>query len=193
MNTEAIAVTLRVTSALEDMGVPYAIAGSLASSLRGVPRASVDGDLVADLREGHVDALVARLSPDFYVDADAARAAVRARGSFNLVHFDTAFKIDVLVCGTRPFDRSEMERRREETVREDPPARAWVMTAEDVILAKLDWFRKGGEQSDRQWRDVLGVLRVQDDAIDVDYLRRWAAALAVDDLLDRALVDARGG
>jgi hypothetical protein len=67
---------------------------------------------------------------------------------------------------------------------------AYVQAPEDAVLSKLDWYRRGGEVSENQWRDVLGMLRQQAERLDVGYLRMWAGELGVADLLDRACREA---
>jgi hypothetical protein len=186
MVAEPIAVTLRVTNALECLGIRYAIGGSLASAVHGVVRATMDADLVADLRMEHVEPLVRNLGDAFYADAEVMRDAVRREASFNLVHLETMFKVDVFVAKSRPFDRSQLSRRELHILEEESKAGAYVVTAEDIILSKLEWYRMGNCASDRQWRDVLGVLRIQGDRLDLDYLRRMAATLDLTDLLSRA-------
>jgi hypothetical protein len=190
MLAEQIAVTMMVADALDALGVPYAIGGSFASALHGVMRATMDADLVADLRLEHTDLLAQALGSAFYADVEMMRDAVRRHSSFNLIHLETTFKVDVFVAKPRTFDRSQLDRRQLYLLSEDPERYAYVISAEDIILSKLEWYRIGGEVSDRQWRDVLGVLKVQGDRLDRDYLRRMATELKVADLLERAFGEA---
>jgi hypothetical protein len=161
------------------------IGGSLASSLHGVPRSSHDADLVAEVPGARADELAALLQPEFYVDADMIRDAVRRGGSFNVIHDDTGFKVDVCVLGREPLAQLEMQRRELYVLDEEGTA-AYFCTAEDAILQKLDWYKKGGGASERQWLDVLGVLKVQGARLDFPYLEEWAPSLGVADLLVRA-------
>lgn len=188
---EPIAVTLLVIDALEAMGVPYLIGGSLASAVHGVMRATMDTDLVADLRPEHADPLARTLSGAFYVDAESIREAIRHHSSFNVIHLGTMFKVDVFVLKQRPFHHVQFERRKRHVISDEPERTVYVATAEDTILAKLDWYRLGGQVSERQWRDTLGVLKVQGDRLDGAYLLHWAAQLGVADLLERAMREAR--
>ena len=190
MLAEPIAVTVLVTDALDALGVTYAIGGSLASAVHGVVRATMDADLVADLQMEHVEPLAQALGDAFYADVETMRDAVRRHGSFNVIHLDTMFKVDVFVVRPRAFDRSQLARRQLHLLSEDPQCHAYVTSAEDIVLSKLEWYRMGGHVSDRQWRDVLGVLKVQCDRLDRDYLRRMAVTLDVTDLLERAFGEA---
>ena len=186
MLTEQIAVTILVTDALEALGVAYAIGGSFASALHGVMRATMDVDLVVDLHQDQAGPFAQALGPDFYADAEMMRHAIRQRSSFNLVHLATMFKVDLFVARERDFDRAQLARRQLHLLSEDPERYAYVASAEDTVLAKLEWYRMGGEVSDRQWRDLLGVLEVQGDRLDRAYMRRMALSLGVADLLSRA-------
>jgi hypothetical protein len=188
---ESIAATLRVVRLLESLGVRYVIGGSFASSIHGVIRASADADLVADLEAAHVGPFCRALTDDFYVSENRVREAVRMGGSFNVIELKSMFKVDVFVAAGAPFAESQLERGVTQLVWKEPPASVRIASPEDTVLAKLDWFRRGGEVSERQWTDVLGVMRVQGERLDGAYLRRMAAALHVEDLLERALEQAR--
>lgn len=189
-DSDLVAALQPIAKAFDALGVRYYLGGSVASSAHGIARASLDADVVAALEPAHADPLIARLMPAYYVRVDRLRSAVPARSSFNLIHLETMFKIDVFVSKGRPFDREAAGRARAQPLDEGPDApRFPVASPEDTVLAKLEWFRLGGDTSERQWWDVVGVLKVTPD-VDREYLRRWAASLGVADLLDRALADA---
>jgi len=179
-----------VADCLNQLGVRFFLTGSAASSAHGVARASLDVDLVAELDPPHVDRFIACLADAYYVPADALRFAVAQRRSFNLIHLATMFKVDVFVSRRRDYDIVATERAQLESMDETADAaRVPTATAEDTVLRKLEWFRLGGEVSERQWWDVVGVLKVSRRA-DREYLRSWATRLGVLDLLDRALTQA---
>lgn len=187
MLAEPLAVTLLVIEAFEKLEVPYLIGGSLASALHGTARSTLDSDLVADLKAEQVAPLVDMLKMDFYIDEIMILDAIRYQSSFNIIHLKTMFKVDIFINKHRRFDQAQFQRRQLQTVANDPERKAYVTTAEDIVLAKLEWYRLGDEISDRQWRDILGVLKVQAGRLDIDYLHQWAAELNVADLLLRAL------
>jgi len=176
-----------VLDALEALNVRHYLGGSLASSAHGIPRASIDADLVADLRPGHAAPFLAALGDRYYVSEARVRDALERRSSFNLIHLQTMLKVDVFVAKERAFDRRALDRARPEPLDARGGRRVPLASAEDIILAKLEWYRRGGEVSERQWTDVLGVIRVARERLDLPYLRELAADLAVLDLLERAL------
>ncbi len=176
---------LEVVDVLEELEIPYHVGGSLASSVHGVPRQTNDLDLVVDLNQATAAILVLRLRDRFYIDGERIRRAIRSRSSFNLVHLATGFKIDVFIYGRGTFDRMEFARHARHRP-EDLGRELVVKSAEDTVLRKLQWYRLGHEVSDRQWNDILGVIRTQGDRLDRDYLRQWAPELEVSDLLERA-------
>jgi hypothetical protein len=185
---DPIATALLVVCHLDAMGILHTIGGSIASSFAGEPRSTVDIDIVVALEEQHVEALVAALSAEFYVDADALRRAIRTRSSANLIHQATQLKVDLFVSGGTPLDARQLARRR--AVDLGDGRRLYVHPPEDILLQKLRWYRLGGEVSDRQWRDVAAIVRVQGGRLDREYLREGAGILGVTDLLDRALAEA---
>ncbi len=169
----------RLVRRLESLAIPYMVAGSVASSHHGLPRATNDADIVIDPTPEGLEALVTALAADgYYVDAGVARDALRARRLFNVVDPESAFKVDLIIRKERPFSREEFSRRER---RDLGGLAAAVATAEDTILSKLEWARKGGG-SERQVEDALGVLRVGGDRIDRSYVAHWAADLGVVDL-----------
>ena len=188
---DIVAAVTPVVVALESLGVAYRIGGSVASSALGVPRSTLDVDLVCELPSSRVDAFVAALEADFYVDGDMIRDAIDRRASFNLVHLATMVKIDVFLRKERPWDVAAFARTLRRPLEGSPGARDFdLTTAEDIILHKLDWYRLGNEISERQWKDVLGVVAVQRPVLDMAYLERWAKALGLEVLWARALAEA---
>ena len=191
MTDSSLILALRpIADAFDALGVRYYLGGSVASSAHGIARASLDADVVALLEPQHVDALTARLAEAYYIPVERLRSAVAMRSSCNFIHLATMFKIDLFVSKGRPFDREAAARARDQAIDEAPDApRFPVASAEDTVLAKLEWFRLGGETSERQWWDIVGVLKVTPN-VDRVYLQHWAASLDVADLLGRALADA---
>jgi hypothetical protein len=182
---DPIALAWSVARVFDTLGIPHTIGGSLASSFAGEPRSTVDIDFVAALEDAHIPALVSALSAEFYVDPEALRRAVRDRGSANLIHQATQLKVDLFVAGGTPLDLQQLRRRQPVVI--GPGRTLHVHPPEDILLQKLRWYRAGGEASDRQWRDVLGIVRVQGARLDRDYLAVNAPVLGVADLLARAL------
>ena len=181
-----LAIVGEVGAIFDRLHVPYVVGGSLASSFHGIPRATQDADLVAALGEQHVDELVRALGDAYYADAEMIRDAIARRASFNLVHRATMFKVDVFVMRGDSYSRGEVARGLVASVDTGDGVRdIRFATAEDTILQKLSWFKQGGGISERQWNDVLGVLRVQ-AALDDAYLDTWADLLDVTALLVRA-------
>lgn len=181
---DPIDVALIVTAALDRLGVAHTIGGSIASSVAGEPRSTIDIDIVAALEAPHVAPLVQALEGEFYVERAALDRAVAERRGANLIHQATQVKVDLFVAGGTPLDTLQLSRRQPVDV---GGRRIYVHPPEDILLQKLRWFRLSGDTSDRQWRDVRGIVRVQGQRLDVAYLRRGAEVLDVVDLLERAL------
>ncbi len=183
-----IEILIFVARSFDDIGARYVFVGSIASSHHGLPRATNDIDLVTDLSLEQVAPFIKAFEKDFYVNETSARRALQTHRSFNLVHFESSLKVDVFSPAPDNFGWQSLMRRQAELI--DENHKVFIATAEDTLLAKLDWFVKGGGTSDRQWSDIAGVIRLQRDKLDIDYLREWAARLNVMDLLDKALDEA---
>ena len=115
---------------------------------------------------------------------------MRRRSSFNIIYLETMFKVDVFVLKNDPLAREEMRRRQRVLVDEESGRAIDVASPEDTVLQKIAWYRLGGSTSQRQWDDILGVLKVQRYDLDREYLERWAVHLDVPDLLRQAFRDA---
>ncbi len=183
-------VTFSMIEALDKVGVIYFIGGSLASAFYGISRATMDADLVVDLHVEQVQPLIQALGPSFYADAAMMIDAIIEHGSFNVIHLETLFKIDLFVRRNRPYDQVQFSRRRAYPIAVQPERTAYFASPEDVILAKMEWYNLGGQTSDRQWQDILNVLRIQGNRLERDYLQHWAAQLGVLGLLEQALQQA---
>ncbi len=187
LDSEATQVTLLVTAVLDSLNIPYVIGGSMASIVHGLPRTTMDVDIIANMKSENVKPFVAAVQNQFYVDEPTVHKAVQQHGSFSLIHLATVFKVDIFLAKPRAFDQQQLSRRIAEKVETGGSQSIWILSAEDVVLAKLDWFRLGGEVSERQWRDIIGILKTQQYTLDREYLGHWAQLLHVTDLLERAL------
>lgn len=190
---EDLAVLGRFADVLDALGIPYAVGGSLASGAWGEPRSTHDVDVAVDLLPDAVPTLVAALGPDFFVDGASVREAVERRSSFNAIHRRLFLKVDAFVAGDGELDRRQIERR---VARPLSPGfeRTFALTAaEDVVLRKLDRFRRSDRVSERQWRDVLGVLKIQASRLDATSLREGARRLGLEPLLEQALRESGSG
>ncbi|MEQ8791834.1 MAG: hypothetical protein RIC55_36595 [Pirellulaceae bacterium] len=187
--SEIVSAMRPVVEKFVRLGVRHYVGGSIASSIHGAARSTLDVDVAAELDEINALHLIDELQADYYVSRPAVLEAVRKRKCFNLIHQATSFKVDVFVSQDREFDRSVQSRAAIQQIGETNPMSARVATAEDVILLKLEWYRLAGETSQRQWSDVSLVARLQGERLDREYLCRWAGDLGVADLLERLLAD----
>ncbi len=182
MLTDPITLALEVANILNALDIPYLVGGSVASGILGEVRSTQDIDLVADLQREKVNQLIQVLQPRFYVSEDAVLDAIYYKGSFNLIDNESLGKIDIFILKDEPFNQSEFQRRESIVVR--PPNQTLILpSAEDIILQKLSWYRQGGKVSDQQWRDVLGVIKIQGERLDFDYMKQWAQEMKLTDLL----------
>jgi hypothetical protein len=171
---------------LDALGVRWLVGGSVASSILGLPRATLDVDLVADLRGVHVTALHDALIGDYYVDRDTMRWAASTRRSFNAIHQASMIKVDVFCAGDDPLTRGELDRR---VFVELSIGRVPLCSSEDIILQKLVWWRDAGG-SERQWRDAVGVVQIRGAELDRTYIDGHAAKLGLTEVVARLFAEA---
>jgi hypothetical protein len=184
----ALAALARIVAVLDAAGIPHMVAGSFASTFHGEPRTTHDIDLVIDPSREALDRFVASLDPAaFYCSAEAAAEAWQHRGLFNVIDLASAWKIDLILRKQRAFSRSEFARRAPAQIL---GAAVFIATAEDTILAKLEWAQSG--ESDRQLRDVVGVIEMCGASLDRAYIERWAHELGVEALWQRVVGEAGG-
>lgn len=188
MDADILATIAGVVEVLEKLGINYLIGGSVASSVHGIPRSTQDADLVADIQEAQVTELVAQLGDRYYLNETAIREAIQRQSSFNLIDQETILKVDIFILKEQPFNQVSFDRRQEAIVEESfRPFN--IYTPEDILLQKLIWFQAGGGVSERQWLDVLGILKMQEH-LDRAYLDEWAGRLNLLDLLEKAWQEA---
>jgi hypothetical protein len=177
-----------ITAALNSVGIPYAIGGSLASSAHSIWRSTADVDLIAAILPTQVEAFLRALGNNWYADGDEARRAISAGRSFNVIHMRAVQKVDVFPAH-EAFHRTQLDRATILPLTEDRvPCR--ITTAEDILLAKLRWYADGGQVSERQWSDITTLIAIN-TAMDWKYVAEWAARLGVSELLTRAQADAQ--
>jgi hypothetical protein len=182
----ALTVLTQVSAVLAELDIRYVVVGSLASSLHGMYRSTADIDILADVKAEQVLPLLEVLQKNFYVDEHAIREAVTERSSFNAIHFDSVFKVDIFIPKGDDFAHSQLQRRYLQRI-PDREADVYVATAEDTILAKLRMYKEGNEALNTQWADVVGILGTNGTDLDVEYLNSWAEKLGLTDLLQKAI------
>jgi len=181
-----VSVLRLVSAALVRLKLPYLIGGSVASCSRGLVRGTVDVDFVARMLPQQAQAFAAALGPDWYAEPAQIRDAILAGRSFNVIHIPTAQKVDIFPAND-DFHLAQLERATKGSLEFlGETAEYPIATAEDILLAKLRWYRDGGEISDRQWYDIAGIVATN-PGLDMPYLEMWAARLGVGRLLARAL------
>lgn len=192
MPGDPIRTTLRVAEIFEDLDIPYYVAGSVAGNILGEVRATKDVDFVADLREPLIEPLFAAMKDEFDVSESFLRESIRERRIFSTMYLPEYFKADIFPMRDTPLAREQMNRRIRVLFARDPHRTVSMLTPEDLILSKLDWYRQGHEISDMQWRDIQGVLKIHAGRLDEEYLRRAAESIGLRGLLDKAFRGERG-
>ena len=183
-------LALDVADRFDRLGIPYVLGGSVASSFLGEPRTTIDVDVAVRMTANNLEAVVGEVEADFYIPLGAAAEAISNASAFNLIHLETGLKVDIFVLGTGILDTLQMQRRQRFVVQREPLVGLWVTSAEDQILRKLEWHKVCGRVSDRQWRDILGLLVTQRDYLDFVYLAEVARHVALSDDLAQAQRDA---
>lgn len=190
-NPDIIDAIRPLIKAFERLGILYYIGGSIASSAYGVARSTMDVDMVSELKKEHAQPLTEMLKSEYYIDEEMILDAVKRKSSFNIIHLETMFKIDIFLKKDNLYDEEAFKRKRKENLDEESgDADFFISSSEDILLNKLVWFRMGGEIAERQWNDILGVLKVQSKLLDKEYLYQWAVDLGVKDLLEKAFTKA---
>lgn len=180
-----------VVEGLQELGISYVITGSVAGLAYGMYRSTADVDIVVDLRPEHVGPLVSRLEGTYYSDANMLYEAIQHRSSCNLIYLESMLKVALFIAKNEQFEATIFERARAEEYETAHGEYRFCFTSpEDLVLRKLEWYRNTGLTSERQWTDILGVLKVQADALDFDYMHVWAQRLELSELLELAHEDA---
>lgn len=190
ISEDILEAIIPVVDVLDELKVAYLIAGSVASSTHGIARSTADADMVADLRAEHVADFISRLETDYYASRIAIKEALSRHSSFNLLHLATGIKVDIFILKTDPFNQTSFTRARGVQLDKTNTRRFRVDAPEDVLLQKLNWYRAAGGISEKQWLDVLGILKMQTDHLDRSYLAEWAGQLGLSELLARAFDEA---
>ena len=180
-----------VIKVFERLSIPYYIGGSIASSVYGMARATMDVDIIADIKSNHISSLRQNLEKDYYIDEDTIVDAIRNNSSFNIIHIGLMIKIDVFIHKNEPYQNEALRRKIEDNLDEsEPNTKFYFSSPEDIVINKLQWYKMGGRVSERQWLDIIGVIKVQCDSLDKKYLQYWSIKLGLYDLLEKAFTDA---
>ncbi|MFB2938526.1 hypothetical protein ACE1B6_25030 [Aerosakkonemataceae cyanobacterium BLCC-F154] len=181
----------QLATIFNSLNIPYYVGGSVASSLQGEVRFTQDLDLVINIQPTQIDPLIKAMTGQFYISEVAVDEAIRGRtSSFNIIHLTTTEKADLFVMRDDEFSRSQMSRRQLHIPDNDVNKSFYICSPEDTVLQKLLWFRMTARESQKQWRDILGVLKLQGENLDFGYLNQWAEKLQLIDLLAQALQEA---
>jgi len=190
-NPEELVILRSFTDILEQLDIAYAIGGSMASSIYGTVRFTQDADITVEPFDNLADKFLELLTPEYYISRDAVNQALSEPGCFNVIHLSSAFKIDVFIRKNSAFEKQLMDRRKKLKLSDSLENPFSVVSPEDIILLKLQWYRDGGCSSEQQWNDALGVLAIQAEKLDFEYLNNWANKLEISELLEKAILEAK--
>ncbi|MEO8210992.1 MAG: hypothetical protein ABI840_10555 [bacterium] len=191
MNKSEITLAIEpLIQTFEEIGISYYICGSIASSAFGISRTTQDIDFVSDISKASVEIFVEKLRDKYFIDADMIKDAIDTKTSFNLIHLETMMKIDIFILKDSLFHMKTNERKFKDKLDENENSiEIYLCSAEDIILSKLVWYVSGNEISERQWLDVIGVIKVQQQNLDLEYLNYWSKELNVERLLRKAFLE----
>ncbi len=176
-----------VIKALEESSIAYFIGGSIASSAYGTARATMDVDMILNLKPFQVQTFVDKLKKEYYIDVEMINDALINKSSFNILHLDSMLKIDFFILKDQPYPLKSFERRKQSSFEDsDESIKVFLCSSEDIIISKLEWFKLSDETSERQWSDILGVIKVQKNKLDKEYLKFWAEQLKLLELIQKA-------
>jgi len=189
-NPKDMEILERLTDIFDSLKIPYAISGSMASSAYGAVRFTQDADIAVAPFETIADRFFESVKGEFYISKEAMQQALKRKRSFNIIHFATAFKIDIFILSENEFWNRIIPRKRSiKPVNLDKEM--FFVSPEDMILIKLDWYRQTNCTSERQWSDVIAVLSAQSQSLDYKYMQTWAEKLGIGELLKKAIIESR--
>ncbi len=180
-----IEILLQTAVRLTRLKIPYMVTGAFAVSFYGKPRSTHDIDLIVEIDMSGIERIYEAFREDFYVSKEAMEEAVRYRSMFNIIHNETLTKIDFWMLEDTAFDRERFSRRVGEELRGVP---VYFSSPEDMIIVKLDWFKQ--TEIHKHYEDALGIVLVQQDSLDIEYVRQWCAKRSSGELLDRLVAEA---
>jgi len=186
-SVDMIAALLPVARAFAELDIQYFVGGSVASSFHGATRSTMDVDIIARLEASSVGPFLEKLGQEYYASESAIREAIQQKSCFNLIHFPTAFKIDVFIFKGRKFDHDSLKRAIHGGLDSESGIEFPIASPEDIIISKLEWYQLGNESSERQWQDVVRVMMLLGDTADIVYLKSSAISVKVVGLLQRLL------
>jgi len=188
---DPIWLAAKIGNILDTLSISYYVGGSIASSAHGEPRSTQDADIAISIRKEQTQSLMQAMQSEFYISDIAVEDALRGKSSsFNVIHLETAIKADIyLIKPDREYEQSQLDRRQQFYPDDRPELTFYICSPEDIILQKLIWYRMSRFQSDKQWRDILGVMKLQADSLDRTYLQHWSSQLNVASEIDRAFFE----
>jgi len=180
-----IDVITSITTLFEQLYVPYCLVGTLGASLYGMQRATFSIDFIANIPSEQVARLLNEAAPLYYFEEDI----VGASATFVGLHLPSLLKVNIHTCQLDTFTTRVYRRAKTYSLVQEEKAFS-IASPEDILLTQLMEYQKSGEVADDQWNEILGVLKVQDECLALDYLKQWSTIFTVDGLLNKAFEDA---